>query len=75
MPSPRTAMIQKQMCIILKHYIKYCKTLRKVIKEAKKQHYSRLTAKSNNKITTWNIIKKETGKIHSVQQVSHLTCE
>jgi len=31
------------------HYIKYCKILRKVIKETKKQHFSRLTAKSNNK--------------------------
>jgi len=38
------------------HYIKYFKILRKVIKEAKKQHYSRLTAKSNIKIKTWNII-------------------
>ena len=27
------------------HYIKYCKILRKFIKEAKKQHYSRLTEK------------------------------
>jgi len=37
------------------HYIKYCKVVqkkkkerKKVIKEAKKQHYSRLKAKSNN---------------------------
>jgi len=36
------------------HYIKYCKILRKFIKEAKKQHYFRLIAKSDNKIkTTW----------------------
>ena len=39
------------------------------MKEAKKQHYSRLVAKSNNKMTTWNILKKETGKVHSVQQL------
>jgi len=30
-------------------YIKYCKNLNKVIKEAKKRHYSRLKAKSDNK--------------------------
>jgi hypothetical protein len=38
-------------------YVKYCKILRDVIKQAKKQHYSRLIAKSDNKIKTWNIIK------------------
>jgi hypothetical protein len=45
------------------------------MKEATKKHYSRLAAKSNNNITTtWNIIKKETGTVHSVEQVpSHLT--
>jgi len=43
--------------------------------EAKKQHYSRLIPKSNNKIkTTWNITKKETGKVNSVK-LSLLTCE
>jgi hypothetical protein len=31
-------------------FIKYCKILNNVIKEAKKQHYSRLIAKSDNKI-------------------------
>jgi len=41
--------------------------------EAEKQHYSRLIAKSNNKIrTTWNIIKKETETVHSVEQVPTL---
>jgi hypothetical protein len=41
----------------------------------KKQPYSRLIAKSDNKIkTTWNIIKTETGKIHlSEQKPSLLT--
>jgi len=34
--------------------------LRKVLEEAKKQHYSRLIAKSNNKIKTkWNTIRRE----------------
>jgi len=32
------------------HCIKYCKIIIKVIKEAKKLHYCRLIAKSNNKI-------------------------
>ena len=53
-------------------YIQYFKILRKVIQDAKKWHYSRLIAESNNKIKTWKIIKKETGKIHSVQQVPSL---
>jgi hypothetical protein len=43
------------------------------MKEAKKQHCSRLTAKYNNKIkTTWNIIKKKIGKVRSVEQVPTL---
>jgi ribosomal protein L33 len=55
------------------NFIKYCKIVRNVIKEAKKRHYSRRIAKSNNKIkTTWNNIKKETGKVHSVEQVPTL---
>jgi len=54
-------------------YIKYCEILRKAIKEAKKQHYSRLIIKSNNKInTTWNITKKETGNVRSVKHVPTL---
>jgi hypothetical protein len=32
--------------------------LNNVIREAKKQHYSRLTAKSDNKIKTWNSSKE-----------------
>ena len=52
------------------HYIKCRKILRKVINEAKKHHCSRCTAKSNNKIKiTWNIMKKDTGKVHSVEDV------
>ena len=44
------------------HYIKYFKVLRKVVKEAKKQHYSTLMVKSNKKIkATWKVIKKQTG--------------
>jgi hypothetical protein len=58
------------------YYIKYCKILRKVIKEAKKQHCSRLIAKSNYKITTVrNILKKETGTRMLMGTSYHLTCE
>lgn len=32
------------------YYMKYCRILKKVIKEANNQHYSRLIAKSSNKI-------------------------
>jgi hypothetical protein len=47
------------------HYINCCRILKKVIREAKKQHYSRLIAKSSNKVkTTCNITKKGTGKLH-----------
>jgi hypothetical protein len=54
-------------------YINYGRILKKVIRESKKQHYSRLIAKSSNKVkTTWNIIKKETGKVHPTEQVPSL---
>ena len=52
------------------YYIKYCRILKKVFKEAKKQFYDSLIAKSDNKTkTTWNIIKNETGRMHPVEQV------
>jgi len=55
------------------HFIKYCKIVRNVIKEAKKKHYIRRIAKSNNRIkTTWNNIKKETRKVHSLELVPTL---
>jgi hypothetical protein len=45
------------------YYNKYCKILGRVIKEAKRQHYCRLIAKSDNKVkTAWNIIQCEAGK-------------
>jgi hypothetical protein len=54
------------------HYVNYCRILKKVIKEATKQHYSRFIAKSSNKVkTTWNIIK-ERGKVHPTEQVPSL---
>jgi hypothetical protein len=54
-------------------YNEYCKILHNVIKEAKKQHYSTLIAKSDNKVrTTWNIIKREMGKLHLTEQTPSL---
>jgi hypothetical protein len=51
--------------VIRAFYSKYCKILNKVIQDAKKQHYSRFIAKSNNKVkTTWNLIKQKTGKMY-----------
>jgi hypothetical protein len=48
-------MIQKQ-----RHIVNYCRILKKIIREAKKQHYSRLIAKSSNKVKTpWNIIRRQ----------------
>jgi len=55
------------------YHIKHCKIIRKVIKEAMQQHYSRLTAKSSNEIKTiQNIIRKETKKVYSVKWVPTL---
>jgi len=55
------------------HYIKYWKIPTKIIQEATKQNYSRFVTKSNNNIKiTWEIIKKETGKVHSVKEVPTL---
>ena len=45
----------------------------KFVKETKKQHYNTLMAKSNNKMkATWNIIKKQTGKVRSVETFPNL---
>ena len=48
----------------------YCRILKKVIKETKKQFYDRLTAQSDKKTkTTWNIINNETARMHPIEQV------
>jgi hypothetical protein len=47
--------------VIKGFYIKCCKIPSKVMQEAKRQHYNRLIAKSDNKKTAWNIMKQETG--------------
>jgi hypothetical protein len=47
--------------------------LTKVRQLAKRQHYNRLIAKSDNKMkTTWNIIKQETEKTHVTEQMPSL---
>jgi hypothetical protein len=51
----------------------YCKILNRIIKEAKRQPYCRLIAKSDNQIKTiWNILKYETGKLHLAEQIPSL---
>jgi hypothetical protein len=42
---------------------KCCKILN-VTKEAKKQHDSKVRAKSHNRIKTGNTVRRETGKVH-----------
>jgi hypothetical protein len=43
------------------------------MKEAKKQQYSRLIAKSDNKLkTTRNIVKREAGKVHLTAEILRL---
>jgi hypothetical protein len=50
-------------------YVKYHSVFNKVTKEARKQHCSRLIAKSDNEIrTTWNI-KKCLGKIGLTEEM------
>jgi hypothetical protein len=48
----------------LKDFYKlYCKMLSRLIKEAKKQQYSKRISIFKNKVKTkWNIVKTETGK-------------
>jgi hypothetical protein len=58
--------------VIRAFYIKYCKIINKVIQQAKRHHYDRLTATSDSKIKTWNTIKQETGKIHATEQMPSL---
>jgi hypothetical protein len=43
------------------------------MEDAKKQRYTRLIAKSDNKTkTTWNIMKRETVRIHLIEQLPSL---
>jgi hypothetical protein len=49
---------------IKKHYKIYCKILKQVINEAKKQSFHKQIAASSNKIKiAWNIVKENSGNI------------
>ena len=55
------------------YYKRYCMTLTKVIKEAKKLYYQKLLSNSENKIQlTWKIINKETGKRRGPENITEL---
>jgi predicted transcriptional regulator len=55
------------------HYILYFKGLTKIMKETKKKRYSTLSQNLMTKIrATWKFIRKERGKVHSVEQVPAL---
>jgi hypothetical protein len=59
-------MIQKQKHTTLNTE----KSLGNLSKKLRKQHHSKLIAKSKNKTKTkWNIIKKETSKVYSLEHV------
>jgi len=61
----------------LKQYYKlYCKTLVKVIKEAKRMTLGERILKSNNKSkTTWDIINELLGKQHTTHDIQKLTTD
>ena len=55
------------------YYKKYCRTLSKVILEAKKLYYNKLLGKSNNKTkTTWQIVKTITNHNETDRNLSML---
>jgi adenylyl- and sulfurtransferase ThiI len=55
------------------HYRWYCKILKDVIREAKKQYYNRQVLNSSNKIkTVWDITKSVTGKLTKVDTIQKL---
>ena len=69
-------MASLQTAVILRHCIKYCKIVRKVVKETKRQHKTRLIARSNNNIIiTWNINQERDGKSTFSGTGPHLTCD
>ena len=54
-------------------YRLYCKILKDVIREAKKQHYNRQVLNSSNKIRTmWDITKSVTGKSTKIDTIQEL---
>jgi hypothetical protein len=55
------------------HFRLYCKILKDVIREAKRQHYNRQVSNSSNKTkTTWDSVRSVTGKLTSENTVQEL---
>jgi hypothetical protein len=55
------------------HFMKYCRILKKFIKDAKNQHIRRLIAKSSNEIKMiWTIYKEWDNKLHPTEQIPSL---
>ena len=58
------------------YYRKYCRVLRKVINEAKKQHFHNKISTSSNKIkATWKIIKYYTGEPQIHERITKIMYE
>jgi hypothetical protein len=54
-------------------YRRYCKILKDVVREAKKQYYNRHILNSSNKIKpVWDITKSVTGKFTEVDTIQEL---
>jgi hypothetical protein len=55
------------------HYRLYCKILKEVLREAKRQYYNRQILNSNNKIrTVWGITKSVIGKLTNVETIQEI---
>ena len=55
------------------HYKKYCKMLRNVLNEAKKQYFHNKIATSTNKIkTAWKIIKRNSGDQQKLNAITEI---
>jgi hypothetical protein len=53
------------------HYRKYYRILTQVIKEAKCMHYNKQIYESDNKVqVVWEIMRKETGKVSTEEEVA-----
>jgi hypothetical protein len=55
------------------HFILYCKILKDIVREAKRQHYNRQVSNSSNKTrTTWDIVRSVTGKLTNDKTIQEL---
>jgi len=61
---------------LMNHYKKYCKILKNVINEAKKQSFYKQVVVSSNKVkTAWKIIKDNTGNSHYDDSINKIKSE